>query len=183
MRLGSGGDGRRTRTGALFVRAQIAGSTVFLAVALLFVRSFLKAGAMDIGFQADGLVIAQLEPALYGLDGARAAAFAGDLATRVATLPGTTIAVADRVPYAVGYPKAEVISTGTVDCGAAPCKPVVFYAVGMRHFEALGLPLRVGPRVQHGGTGDGQCHCHQRNTRGALVARTAGARARRDGRS
>ena len=144
MRLGSGGDGRRTRTGALFVRAQIAGSTVFLAVALLFVRSFLKAGAMDIGFQADGLVIAQLEPALYGLDGARAAAFAGDLATRVATLPGTTVAVADRVPYAVGYPKAEVISTGTVDCSAAPCKPVVFYAVGTRHFEALGLPLRSG---------------------------------------
>ena len=43
MRLGSGGDGRRTRTGGLFVRVQIAGSTVFLALALLFVRSFLNA--------------------------------------------------------------------------------------------------------------------------------------------
>lgn len=144
MRLGSGGDGRRTKAGALFVRAQIAGSTVFLAVALLFVRSFLNASAVDIGFRPEGLVIAQLQPALYGFDGARATAFAENLATRVAAMPGTTVALADRAPYAVGYPKAEILSTGSVDCSASPCKPVVFYAVGARHFEALGLPLRAG---------------------------------------
>jgi predicted permease len=144
MRLGSGGDGRRTKTGALFVRAQIAGSTVFLAVALLFVRSFLNASAVNLGFPAEGLVIAQLQPSLYGFEGARATAFAEQLAARVAATPGVSVAVADRVPYAVGYPKAEILSTSAVDCSASPCKPVVFYAVGARHFEALGLPLRAG---------------------------------------
>lgn len=144
MRLGSGGDGRRTKTGALFVRAQIAGSSMFLAVALLFVRSFLNATAVDLGFRADGLVIAQLQPALYGFEGTRAAAFAEHLARRVASMPGTSVALADRAPYAVGYPKAEILSTSAVDCSASPCKPVVFYAVGAGHFEALGLPLRSG---------------------------------------
>jgi len=144
LRLGGGGDGRRTKTGALFVRAQIAGSTVFLAVALLFVRSFLNASAMNHGFRPDGLVIAQLQPSLYGFEGARAASFATELSARIATLPGTVVAVADRVPYAVGYPRADVLSTSTVDCSASPCKPVVFYAVGAHHFEALGLPLRSG---------------------------------------
>lgn len=144
IRLGSSGDGRRTKTGALFVRAQIAGSTVFLAVALLFVRSFLNANAVDLGFRADGLVVAQLQPSLYGFEGARAASFATELASRVAAMPGATVALADRVPYTVGYPRAEMLSTRAVDCSASPCKPVVFYAVGARHFEALGLPIRGG---------------------------------------
>ncbi len=150
MRLGSGGDGRRTRSGGLFVRAQIAGSTVFLALALLFVRSFVNASAVDLGFRADDLVVAQFQPALYGFEGTRAPAFAESLASRVAAMPGTTVAVADRVPYAVGYPKAEIVSTSTVDCAASPCKPVVFYAVGARHFAALGLPLRSGREFTDG---------------------------------
>jgi hypothetical protein len=65
-------------------------------------------------------------------------------------MPGTTVSVADRVPYAVGYPKAEIVSTSTVDCAASPCKPVVFYAVGARHFAALGLPLRSGREFTDG---------------------------------
>jgi putative ABC transport system permease protein len=144
MRVGGSGEGRRSRAGSLFVAAQIAGSTLFLATALLFVRSFWNANAVDLGFRTDHLVIAQMAPSLYGFDGARAESLARQLAERVAAAPGMTVAVADRVPYAVGYPRAEMVSTARVDCAATPCKPVVYYAVGAHHFEALGLPLRAG---------------------------------------
>jgi predicted permease len=144
MRLGGAAEGRPSRAGRLFVGVQIAGSTLFLATALLFVRSFWNANAVDIGFKSDGLVVAQLQPALYGFEGGRAEGLAAQLADRVAATPDVLVAVADRVPYAVGYPRAETVSTSTLDCAASPCKPVVFYAVGARHFDVLGLPLRGG---------------------------------------
>ncbi len=144
MRLGAAGEGRPSRTGALFIGAQIAGSTLFLATALLFVRSFWNANTVDLGFKSDGLVVAQLQPSLYGFEGARADWLARQIADRVAATPNVLVAIADRVPYAVGFPRAEMVSTSTVDCTSSPCKPVVFYAVGAHHFKALGLPLHRG---------------------------------------
>ena len=144
MRLGGSGEGRRARAGGLFVAAQIASSTLFLAIALLFVRSFWNANAIDLGFKSDQLVIAQMEPSTYGLTETRAESLARQLSERVAATPGHTVALADRAPYTVGFPRKELISTARVDCATSPCQPVVTYAVGARHFEALGLPLRAG---------------------------------------
>lgn len=144
MRLGTFGDGRRSRARGAFVTAQIAGSTLFLATSILFVRSFWNAAAIDLGFQANQLVVAELNPSMHGFEGARAAAFARDLETRLTAIPGTTVALADRAPFAVGWPRAAVVSSRTLDCAVTACKPTVFYAVGPRHFAALGLPLRAG---------------------------------------
>jgi hypothetical protein len=63
MRIGGSGEGTRSRAGSLFVAAQVTASTLFLATALLFVRSFLNANAVDIGFKSDHLVVAQAQPA------------------------------------------------------------------------------------------------------------------------
>jgi len=144
MRLGNMGDGRPSKTRGVFVAAQIAGSTLFLAMSLLFVRSFWNANAVDLGFDTDQLVVAQFQPSLYGLEGAQAATFARDLAERVAATPGTTVALVDRAPFTVGFPRAEVVSTSAIDCSTVTCKPVVWYAAGPRYFEALALPLRAG---------------------------------------
>ena len=144
MRLGGLGDGRPSKARGAFVMAQIAGSTLFLATSLLFVRSFWNANDVNLGFDTDRLIIAQLEPSLYGYEGARAESIARELVQRVGAAPGLTVALADRAPFAVGFPRAEVVSTRTLDCTASACKPIVFYAVGARHFEALGLPLRAG---------------------------------------
>lgn len=145
MRLGGGADGsRQSRLRTLFVVSQIAGSTLFLATALLFVRSFWNANRVDLGFAADHMVVAQMDPSLYGFEGARAASFARQVADRVSNVPGITVALADRVPFAVGYPTRETVSTSTLDCSAVSCRPTVYYAVGARHFDALGLPLRAG---------------------------------------
>ena len=63
---------------------------------------------------------------------------------RVAAMPATTVAVADRVPYAVGYPKAETLSTSAVDCSASPCKPVVFLRRRGAAFRSARLASRSG---------------------------------------
>jgi predicted permease len=144
MRIGGAGDRRRSRARAAFVTAQIAGSTLFLAVALLFVRSFWNASAVDLGFDPAGLVVAELRPATYGFEGDRAASFARDLVARVAAAPGTIAAVADGVPYSVGYPRTQTVSTATLDCAVQECKPIRVYSVGRGHFDALGLPLEAG---------------------------------------
>ena len=144
MRLGNMGDGRPSKTRGVFVAAQIAGSTLFLAMSLLFVRSFWNANAVDLGFDTKQLVVAQFQPSLYGREGAQAATFARDVAERVSATPGTIVALVDRAPFTVGFPRAEVVSTREIDCTTATCKPVIWYAAGPRYFEALALPLHAG---------------------------------------
>jgi predicted permease len=144
MRIDAGASGRRpSRLRNLIVVVQIAGSTLFLATALLFVRSFLNANRADVGFDADHLIVARLDPALYGFDGDRAGWFARQLADRVAAVPGLVVALGDRVPFAVGYPPADTVSTRTLDCSGS-CKPTTYYSVGARHFAAVGIRLRAG---------------------------------------
>ena len=144
MRLGGVGDGRPSKTRSAFVAAQIAGSTLFLAMSLLVVRSFWNANTVAMGFNTNQLVVAQFQPAQYGLEGAQAESFARELAERVAASPGLTVSVGDRAPFTVGFPRAEIVSTATLDCAVVSCKPTVFYATDARHLEALALPLRAG---------------------------------------
>ena len=144
MRLGTLAGGRPSRAGGAFVTAQIAGSTLFLAASILFVRSFWNASEIDLGFDANQLVVAELQPSMHGFEGARAAALARDLEARLSAVPNATVALADRAPFAVGWPRAAAVSTRALDCAAADCKPTVFHAIGPRHFAALGVPLRAG---------------------------------------
>jgi predicted permease len=136
MKLGASlADVRTSRTRNMFVGAQITASTLFLAVAILFVRSFWNASAVDPGFDVPHVVVAELQPSLYGYEGPRARALAEQLVDRLSSSRDVAaVAVADRVPFYVGFPKTDRI-TG---------QPVTVYAVGRRHFDALGIPLRAG---------------------------------------
>src|SRR6185503_11627592 len=102
-------------------------STLFLAIALLFVRSFWNANRVDLGFTADHMIVARMDPSLYGFEGDRAAWFAREVADRVSAVPGITVALADRVPFAVGFPPAAIVSTTTLDCIASSCRPKIYY--------------------------------------------------------
>ena len=145
MRLdAAAGGGRPSRARNLFVVAQIAGSTLFLATALLFVRSFLSANSFDPGFNTTDTVVAELQPAAFGYEGAAGERFVDDLTARVAAVPGRAVAVADRIPFAVGYPRVDQVSTATRDCAAIRCEPIREFAVGRRYFDTLGIPLRAG---------------------------------------
>lgn len=133
----------RTRNG--FVMLQIAGSTLFLAAALLFVRSFLKTAAFEPGFDTKHTVVLQISPSLYGYDASRARLMLGALQSRIAALPGVVrVGIADRVPFYVGFPKSIEYSGDGENCAAADCRRATVYAVAPGHFDALGISLRQG---------------------------------------
>jgi predicted permease len=139
--LGSG----RSRLRSTFVVAQVAGSTLFLAAALLFVRSFTNAASVDLGFDAAHTLVLELDASAYGYDAPRTRALFDALTARVAALPGVSQAgLADRVPFYVGFPASSEVSADGTDCATADCRRAAVYAVGAGHFAALGVPLRQG---------------------------------------
>jgi len=134
--------GRRTRSG--FVVAQIAGSTVFLAAALLFVRSFWNAASIEPGFDTTHTLVAEVSPFLYGYDATRTDLLAQTATTRLAAIQGVrAVSVADRVPFYVGYSRTAAYSTSE-DCSVAGCPSAEVYRVGTGYLRALGIPLRQG---------------------------------------
>ena len=136
------GEGRPARIRNALVVAQIAGSTLFLAVAILCVRSFLVAAAFHPGFDVDRTVVATLNPMQYGADTARTRAILDALLQRLSTSPAIAeIAAADRAPFSVGYPHVESVAAPGDACADSACSSVLTYAVTPAHFAALGIRL------------------------------------------
>lgn len=136
---------RRSRMRNAFVVAQVAGSTLFMIAALLFVRSFVKAAATDPGFDTSRTMVLQLSPGSYGYDEDRARLLFEDLRNRLEALPGIrAAALADRAPFHVGYPDLEEYSHDGSNCATADCRRATVYAVAPGYFTALGIPLLAG---------------------------------------
>jgi predicted permease len=96
-----GDSGGRTgqRIRGFLVMAQVAGSLVLLIVAGLFVRSLEGAQKVDLGFNADQLLIARMDPNGAGYDLPRTRDFYRELKRRVRALPGVqSVAESFRVP-------------------------------------------------------------------------------------
>jgi predicted permease len=141
----SGGGTRRSRTRNAFVVAQVAGSTLFMVSAILFVRSFINNATTDTGFDTKRTIVLQLSPGSHGYDEDRARILFDDLRARLTTLPGVRASsFADRVPFYVGYPSSEEYSHDGADCSTADCRRATVYAVGPDHFATLGIPLLSG---------------------------------------
>jgi predicted permease len=141
----SGGGTRRSRTRNAFVMTQVAGSTLFMVAALLFVRSFVNTATTDPGFDTETTLVLQLSPGSYGYDEDRARILFDDLRSRLSALPGVgTASFADRVPFYVGYPNVQEYSHDGTDCSIADCRRATVYAAGVDHFAALGIPILAG---------------------------------------
>ena len=138
-----GGNPSRARN--LFVVAQVAGSTLFLAAALLFVRSFWNSAAFEPGFDTGHSLVLELSPAQFGYDQARSQRFFEALVDRLRQVPGIEqAALADRAPFSVGFPKTVDISVKGEDCSRTTCRSAIEFGVSPGHFAALGLPLISG---------------------------------------
>ncbi len=89
LREGSGGRGAgRTRLRSAFVVAQMAMSLLLLVTAGLFVQALRSALATDLGFDPDGVVVADLNLRAQGFDEARGMDFHRRAVERIAALPG-----------------------------------------------------------------------------------------------
>lgn len=147
--------GRPSRLRRWLVGAQIAGSTAFLVIAALFTQSYGKVSATDMGFDRDRLAIVELEPASNGYDAERSAQYVDALRSRLASLPGVTdVAVADRVPFFIGFDRLTAVSTPASPCDAAGCRQYATLAVAPGYFRTMRIPLAEGREFRSGGARD-----------------------------
>lgn len=154
---------RPSRMRRWLVGAQIAGSTMFLAVAGLFMQSYSMLTTFDVGFARDRLIVANFDPSTNGYDAARSARFASALRDRVGTLPGIVdAALIDRAPFFVGYDQMTKVWPPGVACdpstalraGATSCRSYPAYAVSDGYFRTMGIAIVEGRELEAGGSGD-----------------------------
>lgn len=142
---------------AAMVVIQVAGSTVFLTTAALFVQTVWSASGADLGFERERLVVVELPAPVEGPGGGTEGArrFVDRLAAQVATLPGVSgAAVADRVPFYVGRPRLTSYSSTDARC-VDECPSVATYAVGPDFFRTMGIPLVEGTEFDRTTSADG----------------------------
>jgi putative ABC transport system permease protein len=134
------------------VGAQIAGSTAFLALAILLAQTYGYLSLADLGFDTDRLVVTEFEPASHGYDADRSARYVASLLARVRALPGVTgAAVADRVPFFIGFNRTTSVSSSGTSCEPDACAKYATMAVGPAYFETMGIPLTAGREFEWGG--------------------------------
>jgi predicted permease len=139
-----GGFGHR-RTRRAFVLLQVAGSTCFLALALIFGAHFVREWRMDPGFDVGRLAVMEIDPSQYGYTPERARELADGLVASARTARGVrNVAVADRVSFFVGVPTTRPVSLDDRDCAATDCPQAGVYAAAPEFFDTMGIPLVLG---------------------------------------
>jgi predicted permease len=133
--------------------AQVALSVALLIAAGLFVRMARTGMGVDLGFDADATVLAEVDPSLAGYDASRSLAVLGDVERRLATLPGVeAVGVAPVVPMGIIHLSRDVRRAGPdLPDGARPATPEEgrtfdspFNAVNQGYFAAMGVRLLAG---------------------------------------
>jgi predicted permease len=127
------------------VGAQIAGSTAFLAVATLFIQTYSGLSTADFGFVRENLIVADFEPASHGYTADQARRYADALLGRVRALPGVVdVAIADRVPFFIGFDRYTSVWPASGQCEADSCPKYPTYAVSYGYFRTMGIALVEG---------------------------------------
>jgi putative ABC transport system permease protein len=138
---GAGGTrsgGRHWPLGKILVVAQFALSLLLLVGAGLFVRTLLNLERLDLGYDKDGLVLMNADPAAAGYEGERLAAFAPRLVERLRAVPGVAGASVSENGIFSGTESGTTVRLH----GAADPIPLAFDLVGPDYFQVVGIPLR-----------------------------------------
>jgi putative ABC transport system permease protein len=141
-------DAARTETGKrALVRSgltvlQMAATVTLLVGALLFVRTLLELGRVELGFDPRGVTTAIVNPGDQGYDQAELAPYYYGFVQRLEASPGVAAAaVSTGVPFSPGF--ITRIRSADAPDDATPFEPLLYQTtVGLR--EALGLPLLRG---------------------------------------
>jgi len=136
--------------GQAMVAAQTALAIVLLVGAGLFMRTLTNLRSVDLGFETDRLLYAQIEPRSGGLVQAQRRQFFEDAVARLRVLPGVTAAAATGMAPLGGDTSVGV---GNFTMGVCPSTPrqsaaepdlVPVSTVSPGYFETLGVPLVEG---------------------------------------
>jgi putative ABC transport system permease protein len=127
------------------VGAQIAGSTAFIVLAALLIRSYGELSAADVGFARDQLVVVDVAPASNGYNADRARRYVDALMTRIRALPGVIdAAVIDHAPFFIGFDRQTIVWPEDAACDRDTCPKYPTYAVGPGYFRTMGIRLLEG---------------------------------------
>ena len=131
--------------------AQVAGSTIFLAIAALFVQSYANILEVDLGFARDRIVLAEFQPAQHGYDVDASQRYVDAVAARVRALPGVSdVAIADRAPFFIGYDRMTAAWPEAGTCEGDGCAQYPTYAVSPGYFGTMGITLTEGREFEAG---------------------------------
>ena len=122
------------------VAGQMALTAILLIAAGLLTRGLMAAQEVDVGFHTGGLAIVSTELDMAGYDAARSRTFYERALDRVRALPGIdSAALADRLPFSVGYNMMQVFVPGRQRAGdkgdlllTAHVSPGYFKTLGIR---------------------------------------------------
>jgi predicted permease len=132
----------RQRIRRLFVIGQIAGSLVLLVVASIFVKSLWYAEQIDVGFDANKLITARIDPKQIGYDSSRTLAFYDELQRRVSALPGV-----ESVAMGFSTPMSYLLGGGAIYIEGQPVpasgQPQASFMnrVGHNYFPTMGIAI------------------------------------------
>ncbi|HWI18385.1 MAG TPA: ABC transporter permease [Vicinamibacterales bacterium] len=144
---------RPSRMRGWLVGAQVAGSTMFLAVAGLFLQSYSTLTTFDVGFARNHLVVADFDPGVHGYDASASERFASAFRDRVRAVPGIVdVAIADRAPFFIGYERTTKLWPQGVTCEAGNCRNYPTYAVSAGYFKTMGIGIAEGREFSDGST-------------------------------
>jgi predicted permease len=135
---------RKGLTGKSIVAFQIALSTLLVVGAGLFLRTVLKLNAVDVGFDADHLVLFEISPPARRYPGPKDVRLHQQLEQRIASLPGVEHVAPGSIPYiAQNMSNADFYAEGELP------DPKRKHAedentVGIDFFPTLGIPIIAG---------------------------------------
>jgi predicted permease len=132
-----------SRSRNLLVIGQVALSLVLLVGMGLFTRTLLRAETLDLGFDAENLLVLTADLGRHGYDEPRARAFYEELGARLSALPEVrSISLARVVPAGDLYLGAPLAIEG-LDSSAGPTGPLVtsFDVVSPGYFATLQIPV------------------------------------------
>jgi predicted permease len=130
----------RSRMRQSLVVLQIAVCMVLLVAAALLARGLVRARALDLGFDTNGVIFTEYDLGRHGYTPARAAEYSRSLLEFAAGLPGvTSAALTSHVPLHGG-----VVRTATRPEGQDARVTVTSTTVSPDYFRTLGIPVTSG---------------------------------------
>ncbi|HZD04093.1 MAG TPA: ABC transporter permease, partial [Longimicrobiales bacterium] len=151
---GRGASGGRSRTRSALAVGQATLSVVLLVGAGLFVRSLRRVHALDLGLDADRVVLASLEPADDDMESRDQNLLYDDALRRLLALPGVEAAAATSSPFQWGFAGGLEVP-GVDSLPRLPGGGPYYYAVTPGYFETLGLEIQLGrDLLESDGPGD-----------------------------
>ncbi|HET9227110.1 MAG TPA: ABC transporter permease [Thermoanaerobaculia bacterium] len=142
-RASEGVRGRQLQSGLVVFEVAIA--LLLLVGAGLMIKSFALLNRVDLGFERENVLTAQISLPETGYEGDQVSAFWRDLIGRVKTIPGVTAVGATSVLPVEEFPVTTTFNLENV-ANRNPAEPLManFRRVSPDYFKAMGIPVESG---------------------------------------